>query len=294
MNNLEERITPAMMLSIAGSDSSAGAGIQADIKAAAECGTYCTTAITALTAQNTLGVNDVETVSPSMVEAQIRAVLDDMPVRAIKSGMIPTSEIIESVADTICIYRDKIGIPKKENGDDARLNYVLDPVMISTSGHKLIDDVAVDTLVSRLIPLSLVVTPNIPEAERISGVTISSVDDYSLVASRFKDLGARYLLVKGGHLVGGDVVDVLFDLHGGERYEERSSRIDTLNTHGTGCSLSSSIAAYLAQGMTLEDSFRGAVVFMRRALLSGSRYCYGASSGGVLHLRAGFAASSQR
>ena len=222
-------------LTIAGSDSGGGAGIQADLKAFAAAGCYGMTAIVALTAQNTVGVAAVHEVLPEFVRAQLDAVFGDIGVDAAKTGMLFSRELIETVADDL----DARGVP-----------LVVDPVMVASSGAKLLQDDAVETLVSRLFPLATVVTPNLQEAEALAGFSGSRRE----LAERIHERGAQAVVVTGGH--GDDAVDHLFD---GERhFEIRVERHDVAATHGAGCTHSATLAAYLAKAWPLEDAARAA------------------------------------
>ena len=246
------------VLSIAGSDSSGGAGIQADIKTIAAYGLFAETAITALTAQNTLGVRDTRDVPPAFVGEQIDAVFEDIPPAAVKVGMVSSSAIIETIAERLSAHR--------------ALNIVVDPVMIATSGSPLIDKDAVSAVVKRLVPLADVVTPNMPEAEVLAGFPVDG-DDSMLRAGRAiveratAEGGETAVLVKGGH--GSSAADDVLVLPDGSFRWYRSSRIDTANTHGTGCTLSSAIASGLAQGKALEDAVAAAKEYVRGALAAG-------------------------
>jgi hydroxymethylpyrimidine/phosphomethylpyrimidine kinase len=236
-------------LTIAGSDSSGGAGIQADLKTFAAHGVFGMSAITAITAQNTLGVTAVEALSPAIVSAQIDAVAVDIPPDAVKIGMLASAAIVDAVAAAIARH----GPP----------NVVLDTVMIAKSRARLLDDEAIATLRDRLLPLALVVTPNVPEAEALTGLRITSTDDLAHAARRLVELGARAALVKGGHL-DGPAIDVLWD--GSAVLELRADRIETRHTHGTGCTLSSAIAARLALGDDLVTACRSAKAYVTRAI----------------------------
>lgn len=257
-----------IVLSIAGSDSSAGAGIQADMKSVAACGAYCATAITAITAQNTVGVDAVDIVSDEMVRAQISAVIRDLDVTAIKLGMLPSSGIVNEVHSAICSSGIK--------------NIVLDPVMISTSGAMLVSNEVAKLIIDRLLPLTTVATPNIPECEFITGLEVKSVSDFELVADYFKERGCKSLLIKSGHLSDGDISDYLYDFTTGERHIFRFERIESKNTHGTGCSLSSSIAAYLSQGYSLAESIGKAEEYIHCAIESAG-YVIGKGFGPINH-----------
>ena len=237
-------------LTIAGSDSGGGAGIQADLKTFAAHGVFGMSAITAITAQNTVAVTAVHALDPALVAAQIDAVVTDLGAHATKIGMLANASIARAVARALERHR----LP----------NVVLDTVMISKSGAALLDDDAVDVLRDELIPFATVITPNVPEAERLSGRSIRSVDDLKRAAEILVDRGARAALVKGGHLDTASAVDVLFD--GQTCIEIASPREPGRHTHGTGCTLSSAIAARLALGESLEDAVRGAKAYVTRAI----------------------------
>lgn len=225
-------------LTIAGSDSCGGAGIQADIKSMSANGVYAMSVITAITAQNTMGVVEIEDVSPSMIKAQIKAIFDDIEVDAIKIGMVSKIESIKAIGEAL---RDVKNLPQ----------IVLDPVMVSKSGFKLLSDDAKDTLVKELFPLATLITPNLPEAEEILGVEITNLDQMKEAAVKLLELGAKAVLVKGGHLED-DATDLLYD---GKKFTFfGQKRINTKHTHGTGCTLSSAIAANLAKGMDLTEA----------------------------------------
>lgn len=259
------------VLTIAGSDSGGGAGIQADIKAASACGCYAMSAITALTAQNTLGVSGICPVPAGFVRQQARAVLEDIGADALKLGMLPSAEIVDTVADLIGEYRIA--------------NIVLDPVMIATSGDRLIDRPAVERIVTRLLPLARVVTPNIPEAEFISGLPLGEPvpANYERIAGKFSDMGAKAVLIKSGHAEGELVTDYLYDFVTGSVHGYPYRKIHTSHTHGTGCTLSSAVAAFLARGYGLPEAVERAEDYVRRAILSGADYTTGSGHGPVDH-----------
>jgi hydroxymethylpyrimidine/phosphomethylpyrimidine kinase len=245
--------TPRAM-TVAGSDSGGGAGIQADLKTFMNFNVYGATAITAITVQNTLGVSDVFMLPPAAVAAQIDAVAVDIGLDAAKTGMLGTREIIEAVAERIKYH------------DLARL--VVDPVMVSTSGHRLLQEDAIKSYRDKMLPLSLVITPNLYEGEILSGMKINTLEELREAARRILDLGAQWVLLKGGHRQfdgGGAVVtDLLFD---GRIFEEISNpRIDTTSTHGTGCTLSAAITAGLALGLSVPDAVRRAAAFTNGAI----------------------------
>jgi hydroxymethylpyrimidine/phosphomethylpyrimidine kinase len=236
-------------LTIAGSDSSGGAGIQADLKTFAALGVFGCSAITAVTAQNTLGVSAVAQLDPSMVVAQIDTVLADLEIHATKIGMLASEAIVSAVADAVRRHRLS--------------NVVVDPVMVSKSGARLLDQDAVDAMRTRLFPLSTIVTPNVFEAEALTGKPIANRQDQCAAAIALMDLGPRAVLVKGGHL-DGPAVDVFHDGH--QTVELEAERIDSPHTHGTGCTLSSAIAARLALGDDLPSAVRAAKAYVTRAI----------------------------
>ncbi len=238
------------VLVVAGSDSGGGAGIQADIKTVAALGGYASTAVTALTAQNTLGVLGVLRVPPEFLRLQIECVLDDLGADAFKTGMLDNIALIEVTAD--CLGR-RPGIP-----------FVLDPVMVAKGGHRLLADDAVAGLKRTLLPLATLLTPNLPEAEALSGTRIDTVDDMRLAADALLALGVPAVLLKGGHLRGDEVSDLLATAGGCERFT--SPRIDTRHTHGTGCTLASAVATGLAQGMELRAAVVRARDYVRAAI----------------------------
>ena len=237
------------LLTIAGSDSSGGAGIQADLKTLAAHGTFGMSVITAVTAQNTQGVTMVQDIDAGVIEAQIDAVFDDIRVDAVKIGMVSRPEIIKTIADRLRYYKPQI--------------VVLDPVMISKSGYPLLAPDACATLIKELLPLATLVTPNLPEAEVISGMKVATKEEMRFVAERILELGAKAVLVKGGHL-NGSADDLLFD--GSTERWFMGERIDTQNTHGTGCTLSSSLAANLAKGLNLEGAVAESKAYVTEAI----------------------------
>lgn len=258
-------------LTIAGSDSGGGAGIQADLKTFSALGCYGMSALTALTAQNTVGVTGIHPVPPEFVGQQIDAVLDDIGVDAVKIGMLHSAEVIATVADRL----DRHGVDR----------IVVDPVMITTSGDQLLETTAIEALRTRLLPLATVITPNAPEAAALlGGDTIDSVAGAEDAARALLPLGPRAVLVKGGHLGGDTSVDVLAADGGITRFE--APRIDTPNTHGTGCTLSSAICAYLARGCNLEQSVSNAKGFMTAAIIAGADHTLGQGHGPVHHFHA--------
>lgn len=254
-------------LTIAGSDSSGGAGIQADLKAFSANGVFGMSVITAITAQNTQGVFDVQDVTPAMIAHQIEAIFDDIRVDAIKIGMVSRPETIEIIAKTL----KKYPLPP----------LVIDPVMISKSGYNLLQPEAQKALIELLLPMATLITPNLPEAEVIVGYKIDTLDLMQQAARDLHTLGCTYVLVKGGHLED-DATDVLFD---GETFSFlHVKRLETKNTHGTGCTLSSAIAANLAKGMCVKTAVEEAKAYITEAIAHG--FTLGKGVGPVHHFYA--------
>jgi hydroxymethylpyrimidine/phosphomethylpyrimidine kinase len=261
-------MTPRAALTIAGSDSGGGAGVQADLKTFAAFGVFGTSALTALTAQNTIGVQGIHAVPPDFVAAQIASVCDDIDVRAIKIGMLATVDIIMSVATALEARR---AIP-----------LVLDPVMVATSGDRLIAPDAVDALVRALLPRARCVTPNMHEAALLSGLPVARTEDEMAAQGHMILMhGADTVLVKGGHGVSGESVDLLVARTGITRFA--APRVDSGNTHGTGCSLSAAIAAGLALGHDLETAVRGAKSWLTGAIAAARDQRIGRGHGPVHH-----------
>ena len=257
------------VLTIAGSDSGGGAGIQADIKAISAMGAYAASAITAVTVQNTLGVEAVHPIPIDILGGQIDAVLSDIGADAVKIGMLHSSEVVRLVADRLRHYNIR--------------NVVLDPVMVSTSGHRLIEESAIETLKSQLLPLARVITPNIPEAEILAGVKIERNEELADVARRLSQGGSMSVLLKAGHLTEERLVDIFYNAEQDTILELPSVRVNTPNTHGTGCTLSSAFAAALACGMGLDDAARAAKEYINGAIISGADYAIGGGHGPVDH-----------
>lgn len=257
------------VLTIAGSDSGGGAGIQADIKAISAMGCYATSAITAITVQNTLGVESVHAIPLETIRGQIDAVLSDIGADCVKIGMLHSSEVVEVVAECLAKY-------------DIR-NVVLDPVMVSTSGHRLIEESAIQTLREVLIPRARVITPNIPEAEILAGVTITSSEQFPEVARRLSMGGKVSVLLKAGHLTDESVEDLFYNAEDDTFTTLPSERIATPNTHGTGCTLSSALAAAIARGLPLTAAARAAKEYISGAICSGAEYEIGHGHGPVNH-----------
>lgn len=257
------------VLTIAGSDCSGGAGIQADIKAISALGGYAASAITAITVQNTLGVTGIHPVPASYVKAQIEAVMTDIKPSAVKIGMINDVEIVKAIAESIKEYRPKF--------------VVFDPVMVSTSGCKLIEDKAIETIKKELIPLSTIITPNLSEAMVLTGDSIGDVASMTAAGNKILESGCGAVLIKGGHLEGNDMCDVLCIKGENTPYIYTASKISSKNTHGTGCTLSSSIATYLALGETLREAVRKAKDYVHKGILNGKDVCIGSGHGPLNH-----------
>ena len=260
----EQRMRKA--LTIAGSDSSGGAGIQADIKTMTMNGVYGMSAITALTAQNTTGVTGIMEVTPVFLQQQLDAVFEDIFPDAVKIGMVASKDLINIIADRLIYYKAK--------------NIVVDPVMVATSGAKLIEDEAIDVLKDRLLPLATVITPNIPEAEILTDITIKDESDMEKAAQILFERYGCAALVKGGHRVN-EANDVLFEGEENKPIWIKGQRIDNPNTHGTGCTLSSAIASYLAKGYDLSESVKRAKNYLSEALAA--MLDLGKGSGPLMH-----------
>ena len=263
-------MTPLVALTIAGSDSSGGAGVQADLKAFAACGVFGTSAITALTAQNTTGVRGVHAVPAAFVVEQVEAVLDDLDVAAVKTGMLATAEVVSAVAGLAAAGR----LP----------HLVVDPVMVASSGARLLETAAEQAYVEALLPSAEVLTPNLSEAQVLLGRAITTLDEQREAAEALGALGPRAVLVKGGHAVagtGGDAVDVLWD--GTQVLELRAPRVVGRNDHGTGCTLASAIAAGLARGDGVVEAVASAKAYVLRALQGGAGWSLGRGHGPLDH-----------
>jgi hydroxymethylpyrimidine/phosphomethylpyrimidine kinase len=254
------------VLIVAGSDSGGGAGIQADIKTVTCLGGFATTAVTALTAQNTQGVYGIVGVDPAFIRQQVDVVMDDIGSDAVKTGMLHNAEVIEIVAEAL---RTRC----------AGLPAVVDPVMVAQSGASLVDETAVDALKRSLLPLAGILTPNVPEAEKLTGMSIRDIDDQKAAAQMLVTLGAHAVLLKGGHMAGRVVSDVLAMPDSIDVFS--SPRIDTRQTHGTGCTLASAIATGLAQRLSMRESVARARAYLQQALLTAPGY--GKGQGPVNH-----------
>ena len=238
------------VLTVAGSDSGAGAGIQADLKTFAACGVYGTSAITAVTAQNTMGVNAWQALEADLVIAQMEAVADDFGVEAVKTGMLANAAIVEAVAASI----QELGLP----------NLVVDPVMVAKGGDRLLDEDAIHALRLELLPRAEIVTPNVPEAEVLAGMSIRSLQEMREAGRRILALGPRVVVVKGGHLEGPESIDLV--ISDDDHFELRGKRIPGVHTHGTGCTFSAAITAFLARGDAARPALEKARAYLEGAI----------------------------
>ncbi len=259
------------LLTIAGSDSGGGAGIQADLKTFSALGGYGMSVITALTAQNTIGVMGVHAAPPQFIAQQLDAVLSDIGVDAVKIGMLASPDIIETIAERLRFYNAP--------------SVVLDPVMVAKSGDKLLQDNAIEALRKTLLPLATVLTPNLPEASVLLSRYINTRHDMEKAARDLQALGAKHVLVKGGHLTEQGSADCLATADGAVYWFEEE-RIETRNTHGTGCTLSSAIAAFLARGESIENAVRKSKHYLTGAIRAGAAYRLGNGHGPVHHFYA--------
>jgi len=257
------------VLSIAGSDSGGGAGIQADLKTFAACGCFGMSVVTAITAQNTCGVDDIHTIPTASIAAQIRAVLDDIGADAVKIGMLHSAEVINTVADNL--RSSSCG------------SIVVDPVMVATSGDRLIEESAVVTLKRELLPLATLITPNIAEAEIMTGKNIRTQADMETAAVHLRNEFGINVLLKGGHLEDDALVDIMLATGAKRPLFFPNRRIDTRNTHGTGCTLSSAITAFMAQGKTLAEAVDAGEKYLHAAIAAGAGYSIGKGHGPVHH-----------
>ena len=264
-----------IVLSIAGSDSSGGAGIQADLKAFSALGVYGATAITAITAQNTQGVNSQFALDPQMVYDQIAAVMDDIEPSVVKIGMLSNTAIVEAVAKALHDYKPSF--------------IILDPVIVSSTGHRLLSIEAQETIKEKLIPIADLLTPNIPEMKALTDFSLSSLEEKKEAAQQLFNLGAKAILLKGGHEEGEVKTDVLFvsqqTTDNGQQTLSMftSETVVTKNTHGTGCTLSSAIAAFIARGLPLEDAISEAKNYVTEAIRAGADINIGKGIGPVNH-----------
>ena len=257
------------VLTIAGSDSGGGAGIQADIKAISANGCYAASVITAVTVQNTLGVQAIHAISAGIIAGQTEAVLSDIGADAVKIGMLPSAEAIEAVASVLQHY--------------PTIPIVLDPVMVATSGDRLMATEAIEALEKQLLPMARVITPNIPEAEALSSRSITSCEEMPEAAQHLAEQYGVSVLLKAGHLSNDPLTDVLYDYEQQQLHQFTAPRTHTVNTHGTGCTLSATIAAQLALGLTLPQAIQKAKEYISKAIAAGAAYSIGHGHGPVNH-----------
>lgn len=259
------------ILTIAGSDCSGGAGIQADIKTISALGAYAASAITAITVQNTCGVSAIHAVPPTYIQGQIQAVMTDIRPISVKIGMINDAGIIRAIAESLHEFTPYYKY------------IVLDPVMVSTSGCKLMEDNAIEALTSQLMPMATLITPNLSEAEVLTGKRITTIPEMEIAAKELLGFGSQAVLVKGGHLNENEMCDVLYIK--GEEHPHRfsSPKIESRNTHGTGCTLSSAIATYLALGEPLDEAVRKAKTYVYQGILNGKDVHIGEGHGPLNH-----------
>lgn len=257
------------VLTIAGSDSGGGAGIQADLKTFSACGCYGMSVITALTAQNTCGVSAIHPVPIKFVREQLDAVLTDIGADAVKIGMLFSPELIKTVATALADFKVT--------------NIVLDPVMVAQSGDKLLQDEAVEAIRQHLVPMADILTPNLPEAEVLTGSSVQSAAEMKKAAEALASSGCKAVLIKGGHRSGQQSDDLLYLSKDRQFLELAGQRIETRNNHGTGCTLSSAIASMLAKGETMEEAVRQAKSYIQGAIKAGAQYRIGKGHGPVHH-----------
>ena len=257
-------------MTIAGSDSCGGAGVQADIKTMSALGVYAASAITAITVQNTLGVYAIQDINPEIVKGQIEAVMDDIHPDAIKVGMVNDRTTIQAIAEALKRYQGKYQ------------HLIIDPVMVSTSGCRLMQEDALSIFIQELLPLATLLTPNIPEAEILAGMKIQNKEDIQNAALAISKLGCKYILIKGGHFQGAEKIDYLFE-DGKPITSYRGLSVNTRNTHGTGCTLSSAITSYLAREMDMNTAIAMAKTYLSGAILAGKDIKIGEGHGPVNH-----------
>lgn len=257
-------------MTIAGSDSCGGAGVQADIKTMSALGVYAASAITAITVQNTLGVYAIQDINPEIVKGQIEAVMDDIHPDAIKVGMVNDRTTIQAIAEALKRYQGKYQ------------HLIIDPVMVSTSGCRLMQEDALSIFIQELLPLATLLTPNIPEAEILAGMKIQNKEDIQNAALAISKLGCKYVLIKGGHFQGAEKIDYLFE-DGKPITSYRGLSVNTRNTHGTGCTLSSAITSYLAREMDMNTAIAMAKTYLSGAILAGKDVQIGKGHGPVNH-----------
>lgn len=263
-----KKFTYPSVLTIAGFDSSGGAGIQADIKTISALGCYATSVLTALPVQNTMGVRKIYPISMEAVADQIEAVLDDIVPQAIKIGMVHTPLLVETIVNTLNKY------PK--------IPIVFDPVMVATSGHRLIEEETIDTIVEKLFPMADVITPNMDEASILAGMEVKTLEDMELAGKKILRSGCKNILLKGGHQESPTVTSLFFD-ENGQQYSFETEKFMTNNTHGSGCTLSSAIAAYIARGEELLKAVELAQNYVFEAIKQGKDVVTGTGNGPLNH-----------
>ncbi len=263
-----KKYTYPSVLAIAGFDGSGGAGIQADIKTISALGCYATTVLTALPVQNTQGVRKIYPIPMEAVAHQIEAVMDDIQPEAIKIGMVHTLELVETIVRTLGKYN--------------KAPIVFDPVMVATSGHRLIEAETIDALIEKLLPIATVITPNMDEASLLAHMEVKTLEDMRIAGDRIKELGCNSILMKGGHQETPRITSLFFD-HSDECHPFEVSKITTNNTHGSGCTLSSAIASYLAQGKNLFDAVDLGQRYVHHAIYSGKNVRTGKGNGPLNH-----------
>lgn len=255
-------------LTIAGFDPSGGAGIQADIKTMSALGCYATSVLTALPVQNTMGVSKIYPIPYEAVKEQIEAIFEDIFPDALKIGMVHTSELVATIVETLSNY--------------SKIPIVFDPVMVATSGHKLIEDETIQSIVSKLIPMADIITPNLDEAGILANLKIKTVEDMYLAGKKIRKLGAKNILLKGGHLKTSQLTSLFFS-ENDEIHEFHFEKYDTKNTHGSGCSLSSAIASYLAQGKSMLEAVTLGQNYVKEAIYHGKDVIIGKGNGPLNH-----------
>lgn len=263
-----KKYTYPSVLTIAGFDGSGGAGIQGDMKAISATGCYATSVLTAIAVQNTCGVKSIFPIPSSVVEEQINTIMEDIFPAAIKIGMVHTSELVESIVKTTQKYK--------------HTPIVFDPVMVATSGHKLIEDSTIQTIVEKLFPLATIITPNLDEAAILANMQINNVDDMYVAGKKIMELGCKSVLMKGGHLPTKQLTSLYFSADN-EILEYHFDKIETKNTHGSGCTLSSAIASYIAQGFDIKEAVKLGQEYVHGAIENGKDVVTGKGNGPLNH-----------
>lgn len=256
------------VLTIAGFDGSGGAGIQADIKTISALGCYATSVLTALPVQNTQGVRNIFPIPVEAVSEQIDAILDDIFPDAIKIGMVHTPELVETIVKTLAKYK--------------KVPIVFDPVMVATSGHRLIEEKTIETIIEKLFPISDIITPNMDEAAILAKMEVKNLDDMKIAGERIKELGCKNILLKGGHLETEMITSLLYNDQN-DYQTFKSEKVDTKNTHGSGCTLSSAIASFIARGKSMDEAVAFAQYYVSEAVLKGSDVQTGKGNGPLNH-----------